>query len=252
MITARSTLTRNLFRSRKDTQNALAAFVQTPLPSPTSDEQEKPGFARHMTSPAYRRYMQKQKGDVAIKGNQPSIGAAQDGIQIPTNEVARSMGWKFSEMENEALVVIAEMKNHGARVEVLRRHIMATDDIDYEAAGEIIEKIVAKNQDGMTRAALPYKVAIATAVVTGFGAIPMVFSIDVAKWFNLAFVTMEIPEPSDLETALGKFLVRCKWLRHCVQLLLLLLLSSDFFRRSPNIYRNASRSFLCLFDWKII
>lgn len=117
-------------------------------------------------------------------------------------EVARSMGWGFSEMENEPLAVIAEMGNHKAREEVLTRHIMAVDNVNYAQARKTLDEIASKNREGLMIATMPYKIAIAVALITGFGSIPMVFDIEVALWFNEKFVTMEIPPPDDLDTCL--------------------------------------------------
>merc|ERR1719510_2943276 len=47
---------------------------------------------------------------------------------------------------------------------------------------------------------MPYKVGIATGVTAGVGCIPMVFSRDLAKWFNSNFVTAEEATAADLET----------------------------------------------------
>jgi len=137
-----------------------------------------------------------------VRGNKPAIGAYQNGIQTPTLQVARDMGRSFSEMENEPLQVIAEMGNHHARCEVLRRHIMAVDDIEYLKACKTLGKIATKNREGMALVVLPYQVMIGTALVAGLGSIPMVFDISLAKWFNEHFVTMEVPMPSDLDTML--------------------------------------------------
>lgn len=206
MISARSTLTRCLVGGRRGTQNVAAAFLQTPLPSVSSDHREKPNSVvvpasvRHLSSPAYRRHLRKKAGD--IQAFQPAISASREGIQVPSKEVAGDMGWGFSQMENEPLLVIAEMGNHKAREEVLTRHIMTVDKVDYHDARDVLQKIAAKNREGLTLDTLPYKTAMVIAIVTGFGAIPMVFDIDVAMWFNEKFVTMEIPPPDDLDTQL--------------------------------------------------
>ena len=78
------------------------------------------------------------------------------------------------------------------------------DNVDYEEASKTLLKIQQKNRENIIFAVLPYQVGIVTALVAGIGAIPMVFNVDIAMWFNHHFVTMEIPQPSDLDTSLGK------------------------------------------------
>jgi len=150
---------------------------------------------RYQTSPAYRRYLQKQGRE-----RKSMILASDHGVQNPSLAVARSFPIVFSEMKNETLLVIAEMGNHGARCEVLKRHIMATDSVDYEEANKTLKEIESKSQENKFWLVLPYQVGVATAMITGIGAIPMVFNIDLALWFNHHCVTMEIPQPSDLDT----------------------------------------------------
>ena len=216
MISIRSALSKSFVGGRgSSTQNAAAAFMQANVPIPTSpsssDSIATPTTSsttstsvRHLSSPAYRRYLLKKTDKKNTNGLKPVIPAHWKGIQTPTLEVAQRMPWAFSEMENEPLVVIAEMGNHNARKEVLRRHIMMIDSVEYEEADKTLEKIAAKNREHMIYAALPYKIGIALAMGAGFGAFPMVFDVDVALWFNDKYVTMEIPPPSDLDTSLGK------------------------------------------------
>lgn len=211
MISTRSTLTRCFIGGQRGNHKAVATFFQTPSSAFSSNKREEkndvsgPPIVRHFTSPAHRRHLLKQAKTVGLdstKGAQPSISAHRAGIQVPSLEVARNMGWGFSEMENEPLAVIAEMGNHRARKEVLTRHIMAVDNVDYVEAIKTLEEIACKNREGLAMATMPYKIAIFVALTTGFGSIPMVFDIDLALWFNEKFVTMEIPPPDDLDTCL--------------------------------------------------
>jgi hypothetical protein len=143
-----------------------------------------------------------KKEKTGIRGTKPSLRASLEGIQTPSLAIAQDMGKVYSEMENEPLVVIAEMRNHGARIEVLRRHVMAVDKVTYEKAGETLKKIMAKNREKLFYVAAPYKIGMAGAIIVGIGAFPMVFSVNTAMWFNELYVTMEIPPPSDLDTSL--------------------------------------------------
>ena len=204
MISIRSTLTRNLVGGRG--REAAAAFAQVasnnnninvPSSSLSSSNYNTPTssvIVRYQTSPAYKRYLQKQNGC--------SINAHEHGVQTPSLGVARAMPNGFSEMENGPLIVIAEMGNHKARCEVLRRHIMMMDNVDYEDATTTLNEIEKKNRKNIIWAVLPYQIGIATALMAGIGAVPMVFNVDIALWFNHHFVTMEIPGESDLDTAL--------------------------------------------------
>jgi hypothetical protein len=185
--------------------------ANVPFPS-TSDRREKDttnaASVRHntsLTSPAYKRWVKSSNYGL---GQKPSIGAIQPGLQEPTLRVARDMGKTFSEMENEPLIIIAEMGNHHARAEALRRHIMATDYVGYKEAGKTLEKIAKVNQEGLLFFRFPYQAGIFLAVSAGLGALPMVFDVETAKTFNEAVVTMEVPVASEIDTYLGKSLQR--------------------------------------------
>jgi len=208
MISFRSALTKNfVIRYERGGfcsahQQAAAAFMQATSTNnninvPTSLSTSTTISVRYLTSPAYRRYLQKQRLEP-----KPTIPAHEPGIQTPSLDVARCFPNGFSEMDNEPLIVIAEIGNHKARCEVLKRHIMAIDNVDYGEAGKTLKEIGMKNRENISWALLPYQVGIATAMIAGIGAIPMVFDVDLALWFNHHYVTMEIPPPSDLDTHL--------------------------------------------------
>lgn len=215
MISIRSAISRSIIGGRRSS-NAGAAFLQAnvPFPPPSSSDRNDDNTAsvsvRHLSSPAYRRY--KLKNMNCHKAFKPTIGAHQAGIQTPTLEVARDMGKTMSEMENEPLVVIAEMGNHRARTEVLRRHIMATDLIDYDEACKIEEKIGVENREGASLFMYSYKFGIAVAMVCGIGAFPMVFHKDLAMAFNTDMVTMDIPPPEELDTMLETGIWTWNWM----------------------------------------
>ena len=121
--------------------------------------------------------------------------------------VAKDMGKSFSEMENEPLVIISEMGNHRARIEVLRRHIMSVDNVDYEEAGKIVVDIQAKNKEGLFFYSFPYKFGMVAFIFSGIYAFPLIFDLDTAMAFNRDYVTMEIPPPDELDTLLGESFV---------------------------------------------
>ncbi|KAG7344125.1 hypothetical protein IV203_022133 [Nitzschia inconspicua] len=174
------------------------------------------GSIRHHTAPAYRRFLKKKgindgiyfkgKGSgpgpvTAIRvGSSPRIPAEKPGIQVPSLAVAEALPNGWSEMDNEPLLAVAEMGNHGARIELLKRHIMAVDKVGYEIAEMTFEKIAAKSSEGVFLQMIPYQIGIAFSLMAAMAAWPMVFDEATSLWFNHHFVTMEIPEPSDLDT----------------------------------------------------
>lgn len=222
---------------RRSAPNAGAAFAQTNLPFPSSTVDESRAndsspSVRRFVSPAYKRYQEKQKVlSESTRGIKPSIGALQDGIQVPTKSVAKDMGMSFSEMENEPLQIIAEMGNHSARYEVLQRHIMAVDDVEYEQAGKRMQEIEAKCKEGLFLYALPYRVGIFVSVVGGLGAIPMVFDINTAHSFNEAFVTMEVPPADEIDTILETGAWTWNWMEPLTGTLSFTLLTLQFARQ---------------------
>jgi len=218
MISVRSAISRSILGGRS-TPNAAAAFLQANVPFPSfsndrtdADNKYNTGFGsvRHLASPAYRRHL--KRGNTGLKGQKPAIPASETGIQIPSLKVASDMGKGFSEMENEPLVVIAEMGNHRARTEVLRRHVMAVEHIDYGVAGRIVETINAKNKEGLFFYSFPSKFGMGLALCSGIVVFPLVFDISTAMWFNESFVTMEIPPPDELDTSLETGIWTWNWM----------------------------------------
>ena len=137
-------------------------------------------------SPAVRRYIKKQKTN---KGE-------------PTIAYAKAMSNDYMDMDNNSLNVIAHMNNHHACAEVLKRNIMAVDNVSYRDAEKVYHQIAAKNREGMLLAALPYYIGIVAGTGAALGSIPFVFDLGTAEWFNEYYVTTEVPEPADLETML--------------------------------------------------
>lgn len=191
----------------------LSSSSTTANPSTTSI-----GATRHHSSPAYRRFMRKQGVEQGIYvkgkpsgsmaggiakvhiGGSPRIPAEKPGTQVPTLAVAEALPNGYSEMDNEPLLAVAEMGNHGARIELLKRHIMSVDKVDYGTAEKTFANIAAKSREGIFMQVLPYEVGIALSITAAIGAWPMVFDETTSLWFNHHFVTMEIPEPSDMDT----------------------------------------------------
>lgn len=121
----------------------------------------------------------------------------------PTVDIAKMMPVGMAEMNNETLVTIAALGNHEARAEVLVRHIMSVDDIEYDDAFSKFEEIAQANRDATSKLAVyPYFMGIGVGMVAAFGSLPMVFDLNTALWFNADYVTTDVPEPRDLETIL--------------------------------------------------
>lgn len=173
------------------------------------------GGVRTLSSPAYRRFLKKQ-------GFQTKPGLAQ----------AYAMPGRIEEFDNGTLITVAAMENHGARIEVLKRHIMKVDDCTYDEACNTFDKIAAANREGMWMAALPYKIGIATGIICAFGSLPMVFDINTALPFNEAYVTTDVPENQDLETMLEVGSWTWNWMEPPLGTLSFALLSLQFSRYS--------------------
>lgn len=62
--------------------------------------------------------------------------------------------------------------------------------------------MVASNRSGLFLATLPYKIGIASALIAGFGSLPMIFEYNTVLWFNEIYVTSDVPDAKDLETPL--------------------------------------------------
>mmetsp|Transcript_18571 Transcript_18571/g.26053 ORF Transcript_18571/g.26053 Transcript_18571/m.26053 type:complete len:243 (-) Transcript_18571:120-848(-) len=118
----------------------------------------------------------------------------------PTIAQAKEMSRHCCEMSNDVLLAMAYEEYQPAREERLVREIMAVDEVEWEEANKIAQKMKADNK--MSAATIPYKIGLFTALFAAGGSIPMVFSLNTALWFNEDFVTTDVPEPRDLETFL--------------------------------------------------
>lgn len=115
-------------------------------------------------------------------------------------EEAEAQPRHICEFSNEALAILAMQDDHEAACERLRREIMVIDHVTWEEADAKLIEIDTFNDRNLWIGTLPYKVGIGVALVSGFGAIPMVFEVNTAMWFNELFVTTDVPEAKDLET----------------------------------------------------
>lgn len=120
----------------------------------------------------------------------PSIADAKDMVRHP------------SEMPNDLLLKLAYGGDADACKERLIREIMSVDNVEWEEGNKIMLKMKQDNKTGMALVRLPYKAGLYTSVFAGVVSLPMVFSLDLALWFNTDYVTTDVPEPRDLETFL--------------------------------------------------
>mmetsp|Transcript_14011 Transcript_14011/g.33884 ORF Transcript_14011/g.33884 Transcript_14011/m.33884 type:complete len:261 (-) Transcript_14011:496-1278(-) len=128
------------------------------------------------------------------------LQTAHEDTTKPTADIAKMMPVGMPEMNNETLVTIAALGNHNARCEVLIRHIMTVDGLDYDAAKTKFEEIAESNRAGL--AVYPYFIGISMGMIAAIGSLPLVFDLTTAVWFNEGYVTTDVPEPKDLETML--------------------------------------------------
>jgi len=100
---------------------------------------------------------------------------------------------------NETVIKLAALGNEQARAELLKRHIMDVESIEYLEASKIFDKIAQENKVSHWLS-LPNKIGVIFFFSAAFISMPLVFHLDTALWFNELFVTADIPEPKDLET----------------------------------------------------
>merc|ERR1712224_1016992 len=83
---------------------------------------------------------------------------------------------------------------------------------------------------GLFLVRFPYRVGILAALVAGFGSIPMCFDLHTTLWFNEGYVTMDVPEPKDLETWLEVGSWSWNWMEPVLGQVSFALLTAQFFR----------------------
>jgi len=121
---------------------------------------------------------------------------------VPSIVEAKSMPFDISHVSNDALYILAEMGQHDACWERLVRNVMAVDEVDWVTACDKVSDIDRVDRQYLWLATLPYKVGIFTGLTCTLGALPMVFHRPTVEAFNEIYVTTDVPEEKDLETAL--------------------------------------------------
>jgi len=139
---------------------------------------------------------------MCAQSNATASSASSTEVPTVTIAEAKKMPTLMKQYPNDALVMLAAQGSHDAREECVIREIMAIDDVDWEGAQPRMEEIRIAASSGMGVAKFPYRAAIGTAVVGGLATFPLCFHLGTVMWFNDAFVTADLAEAKDLETAL--------------------------------------------------
>lgn len=148
----------------------------------------------------------------------------------PTLEQVASMPCAPQEMDNQTIVALAAMGDARANQELVKRHVMTRDRISYDEATRVFEQIQSKNREGMVLLAVPYHVGISIAVTAAVAAVPMVFDLNTAIWFNTDYVTTDVPPPEDLETMLETGSWTWNWMEPPLGTISFVLLALQFSR----------------------
>jgi len=107
---------------------------------------------------------------------------------------------EMKEFPNDTLLMLAARGDHEARTECLVREIMSVEDKNWEDAQPLMKEVQAEALKSLQLAKLPYRAAIATAVVGGLATFPLCFHLGSVEWFNELYVTADHAEAKDLET----------------------------------------------------
>eukprot|EP00567_Pseudictyota_dubia_P004520 CAMPEP_0197440258 /NCGR_PEP_ID=MMETSP1175-20131217/6805_1 /TAXON_ID=1003142 /ORGANISM="Triceratium dubium, Strain CCMP147" /LENGTH=234 /DNA_ID=CAMNT_0042970327 /DNA_START=337 /DNA_END=1041 /DNA_ORIENTATION=- len=122
--------------------------------------------------------------------------------QMSSSETAKGIPTSCKEMDDTSVFTLAALNVTDARIEVLKRHIMSVDGVSYEQAEKTFDEIAAVNRKGLLMHTIPYKLGIGASLIAAFASFPLCFHEPTVFYFNHNFVTADIPESKDLETAL--------------------------------------------------
>lgn len=157
------------------------------------------------------------------------VPAADEG-DVPSLETVKSMPVTLREMDNTALTTLGAMGNYMALQEMLKRHVMATDNVSYQQASHVYAKIEKKNHEYENYIAFPFQASILTGLAAGCISIPLVFHLPTVEFFNEYFVTADHPPPKDLETALEVGSWSWNWMEPVLGTSTFLLLTLQYMR----------------------
>jgi len=120
---------------------------------------------------------------------------------LPSIEAAKAMPRDVTDMSGDSLFILAEGSGHpGARREMMRREIMAVDEVDYVSTGTRLLEMssLAKSKHALYKS--PYQIGILSALVGGWFSLPLVFHYQSASMFNDLFVTCDPPDVGEADT----------------------------------------------------
>jgi len=118
--------------------------------------------------------------------------------------------------------------------ERMRREIMRVDGISYAETTPKLLEINAVNSQGMFMHTLPYHITRTTCLIGGFGSLPLVFNLPLAKAFNTYFVTTDVPATGDLDTILEVGAWTWNWMEPPLGTISFFLLCMQFAREAAN------------------
>lgn len=143
---------------------------------------------------------------------------------------AKDLPISIKEMDNTTLITLGALGQVGALEEILKRHIMATDESSYEEASAVFKEIEQSNKKHNWIFEKPYQLGMSIGVVGACASVPLVFDLDTVQWFNENYVTADIPEPKDLETWLEVGSWSWQWMEPVLGHVSFFLLSLQFAR----------------------
>jgi len=111
----------------------------------------------------------------------------------------------MSQIQGTQLFMLAKLEGPSqadACRERMRREIMYVDNVDWYGATDALLALDKSNSAGLALARAPYQLTWGAAFLGGWISLPLVFYLPVARWFNKFYVTMDVPEKSDLDTML--------------------------------------------------
>ena len=123
--------------------------------------------------------------------------------RLSSSSALKNVPCTVRDLDDSSLATLASMEYHlQALEEMLKRHIMIVDKVDYEEASRTFDQIERKNHELEHVMAFPFQLSILLCGGAGLLAIPMVFHLPTVEFVNEYFVTAEHPQPKELETAL--------------------------------------------------
>eukprot|EP00928_Gymnodinium_smaydae_P059118 TRINITY_DN42363_c0_g1_i1.p1 TRINITY_DN42363_c0_g1~~TRINITY_DN42363_c0_g1_i1.p1 ORF type:complete len:303 (+),score=58.14 TRINITY_DN42363_c0_g1_i1:64-972(+) len=134
------------------------------------------------------------------------------------------------EVSFETLLILSSQGDDNARIELLLRDIMRVDSCDERAARDKLEEIdsICISLDFILH--LPMRVGVVGAFACAVASVPLVFDYNTAKWFDKAYVLMEVPPAQETETFLEVGAWTWNWMEPLIGTASFILLCLQFAR----------------------